>query len=278
MEKVLVVVVDSEAKAYEASRALQEIDREGNISVYAQAVIQRNADGTITRKHADTDFPVRELGGMAIGALIGLLGGPVGVGIGAVLGGVAGGYSDLFRAEVGAQFIEDVSATLTPGKFAVIADVSETWVTPVDVRMEALGGTVLRSPKKSVEAEHREREVARAREQIAAYKAEQAQARADRKAKLQARIDKLNAQLEAQLDQAKQRAEQIKSETEAKVRALKEKAAQARGDVKASLNAEATRIRQDHKKRETKLRHLLAVQLRGAAAKLEKEEPEPVHQ
>jgi len=167
MEKILVVVVDSEAKAYEASRALQEIDREGNISVYAAAVIQRNADGTITKRHSDTDFPVRELGGMALGALIGLLAGPVGAGIGAVLGGMAGGFSDLDRAEVGAEFIDDVSATLTPGKFAVIADISETWVTPVDVRMEQLGGTVLRSLKKSVEAEHRARETERARAEIA---------------------------------------------------------------------------------------------------------------
>jgi uncharacterized membrane protein len=278
MEKVLVVVVDSEAKAYEASRALQEIDREGNISVYAAAVIQRNADGTITKKHSATDFPVREIGGMAIGALIGLLGGPIGAGVGAVLGGLTGGFSDLDRAEVGAEFIDDVSATLTPGKFAVIADVSETWVTPVDVRMEALGGTVLRSPKKSVEAEHRARENARARAEIAQYKAEMAQASADRKAKLQARIDKLNARLEAQRAQAKQRSEQMKFEADAKIQALKNRAKEARADVRSNLKAEATRIRQVYQNSDKRLRHLIAGQLRGAAVKLEKEEPQPVHQ
>ena len=54
-------------------------------------------------------------------------------------------------------------------------------------------------------------------------KAEHAQAQAERKAKLQARIDALNAKIQEKLDQAKQRSEQIKGETEAKVQALQKR-------------------------------------------------------
>jgi|SRR5579871_4878727 len=277
MEKLLVVVVDSAKKAYEASHALKELDQEGSISIYAEGVIQKNPDGTITIKESSPDFPFRTVTGTAVGAMLGLLGGPLGVGIGAMAGTLAGSYRDLYLVEVSAEFIDDVAATLQPGTFAVIADVSEEWVTPVDIRMEALGGTVLRSPKKTVEAEQRAREVAALRAEIKQYKAELAQAHADRKAKLQARIDKLNAQLEAQLEQAQKRSEQIKSETEAKVQALQKKAEKAHGDLEKRLNAEVTHIRQDYEASDAKMRHLLAEKLRGAATKLEKGEPQPAY-
>ena len=49
------------------------------------------------------------------------------------------------RAGVNAEFLDDVSAKLTPGKWAVVSEISEEWVTPVDTRMEALGGIVFRT-------------------------------------------------------------------------------------------------------------------------------------
>ena len=84
MERMLVVVFDNEKKAYDGSRALRELDLEGSISVYAEAVIEKNGDGTVVIKQIGEDFPISTFSGTAIGALIGLIGGPVGVAVGAV--------------------------------------------------------------------------------------------------------------------------------------------------------------------------------------------------
>src|SRR5208282_1102061 len=208
MERMMVVVFNDESKAYEGARALSQLDGEGSITIHAESVIQKNADGTVTVKQAEGDFPIRSIGGTAIGSLIGLLGGPVGLGIGAAVGATAGIIGDVERSGVNADFLNDASAMLTPGKCAVIADVSEEWVTPVDTRMEALGGTVFRKARKNVEEDERARDVAELRADIDQLKAELAHAHGERKAKLQVRIDKLNAELEAKLDQARQRAEQ----------------------------------------------------------------------
>ena len=67
MEKMLVVVFYNEKKAFEGTRALADLDFEGNIAVYAEAVIQKNQDGTVSMKHEEDDFPVRTVGGTAIG-------------------------------------------------------------------------------------------------------------------------------------------------------------------------------------------------------------------
>src|SRR5271166_1764323 len=193
MEKMLAVIFDDESKAYEGSHALKQLDAEGSMTIYAEAVIKKNADGTVTVKQVDDGFPIGTVGGTAIGSLIGLLGGPVGVGIGAVTGALAGSLGDLGAAGVDAEFLDDVGAALTRGKSAVIADISEEWVTPVDTRMEALGGAVIRTARRSVEADQREREIAELRAEIDQLKTEHARAQADRKAKIQAKIDKLNA-------------------------------------------------------------------------------------
>jgi uncharacterized membrane protein len=273
MEKMLVVVLDNEKKAYEASRALSQLDAEGTVSIYAMAVVGKGADGKVSVKEAEGEFPVGLAGGTAIGALIGLLGGPVGFAMGAAAGSLAGGFSDLYVADVDAEFVDDVTAKLAAGKFAVVADLSEEWVTPVDIQMEKFGGTVLRTQKENVEAEQRARRVAQLHAGIDQLKAEQAKANAEQKAKLQARIDKLNAELKAQEDRIRQRSEQLKNETEAKVNALHQRAAAAHAEAKAGFNAELKCIREAFENTDAKLRHSVAEHLRKAAARVEKEPP-----
>ncbi|HEV2304904.1 MAG TPA: DUF1269 domain-containing protein [Candidatus Acidoferrales bacterium] len=269
MEKILVVVFDNESKAYEGSRALHQLDAEGSITIHAESVLKKDSNGKVSTMKAEGDFPIRTLGGTAIGSLIGLLGGPVGLGIGAVAGTLAGSMGDIYIAGVRGDFLDDLSVVLTPGKYAVVADVSEEWVTPVDTRMEALGGVVFRSLRSAVEDEQRARDVAEIKEEIAQFKVEQAQAHAERKAKLQAQVESLNAKLQKNLDQVNQRLEQIRSETEAKVQALQKKAAKAQGDRKAAFDARIAQIQADYEERSRRLKHLAAEQLKKAATRLE---------
>src|SRR5271165_5378944 len=98
MEKMLVVVFDDESKAYKASHALNQLDTEGSITIHAESVIKKNADGTVAVKHSEGDFPIRAAGGTAIGSLIGLLEGPIGLAVGATAGALAGSLGDLNMA------------------------------------------------------------------------------------------------------------------------------------------------------------------------------------
>ena len=90
MERMLAVVFNDEPKTYEGSHALKQLDNEGSITIHAEAVIKKNADGTVTVKQSEDDFPIRTIGGTAIGSLIGLLEGPVGLAVGATAGLLAG--------------------------------------------------------------------------------------------------------------------------------------------------------------------------------------------
>jgi uncharacterized membrane protein len=255
---MLVVVLSNETNAYEASRALNQLDTEGSIAIHAESVVTKNSDGTVAMKQADGDFPILTLNGTAIGSLIGLLGGPAGVALGSLAGATAGSMSDLFVAGVDADFLDEVSDTLTPGKSAVVADVSEEWVTPVDTKMEALGGVVFRTTRRNFEEDQRQKDVTEMRSEIDQLKTEHARAKADRKARLQAKIDELNTKLQGKLDQAKQRSDQMKKETDAKVQALQKKASKAQGDAKTAIDARVTEIRQRYEQSAARLKNLVA--------------------
>jgi len=254
MEKMLAVIFDDQSKAYRGSEILKGLDSEGSITIHSQAVIQKNADGTISVYESD-DFPVRTAGGTALGSLIGLFGGPVGVGIGAMAGALVGSLNDLYVSGVNADFVDEVVAKLTPGKYAVVADISEEWETPVDTRMEPVGGTVFRTPKKNFEQEQRTRHIAELRSEIDQLKAERAQAHAEHEAaRLQAKIDKLNTKLQSEMDKAKDRSEQINAETNAKVQALQKKSEKAQAQLKATLEAREQEIRKQSADAQAKLK------------------------
>jgi len=225
MDRMLVVVFDNENSAYEGTHALTQLDNEGTISVYADAVIAKNLNGVTTVKQSDDAGPLGTLVGTSLGSLIGLLGGPVGLAVGATAGLLGGMIADADNARIGDDFVDDVSSQLTPGRYALLAEINEDWTTPVDVRMEALGGTVFRRALSNVKQTENQAEVDAMKADMAQLKAEHAKAHADRKAKLQANINQLDAKIKARLDKAKQRREAAEAATKAKAEVLRTKAA-----------------------------------------------------
>jgi uncharacterized membrane protein len=224
MDRMLVVVFDSESKAYEGQKALLQLDGEGSISVYGYAVVAKNTDGTTAVKQSDDYGPLGTLAGTAVGSLIGLIGGPVGMVIGATAGLTAGAAVDLNNAGIGLDFIDDLAKVLLPNRFAVVAEIEEDWTTPVDNRMEAIGGTVFRRALSDVKQTIHDEHIAAMKADIAQMKAEHAQARADRQAKLREKINQLDSKLQAQLQKAKEQRQAADRQAQAKVDVLKAKA------------------------------------------------------
>jgi len=225
MDRMLVVVFDSENKAYEGKKALSQLENEGNIVVYAYAVIGKNPDGTTTLKQGDDPGPLGTLVGTSLGSLIGLLGGPVGLAIGATAGLFSGSLADLNNARVGEDFIDDVRQELQSNKFAVVAEIQEDWTTPVDSRMEAIGGKVYRRAVSEVKQTIHDEDIAAMKADIAQMKAEQAKAHADLKGKLQEKINQLDSRIQARLEKAKEQRQAVERQAKAKVEILKAKAA-----------------------------------------------------
>jgi uncharacterized membrane protein len=227
MERILTVVFDNETRAYEGKSALRKLQLEGEITVFADAVIAKHADGTVSVKESEEPGPLGTILGTTLGGLIGLLGGPLAMAAGAVSGLTLGGMYDLDKLVISSDFVEDVSKTLTTGKVALIAEVEEEWTTPVDVRMEALGGTVFRRAVWQVRDEILDQDIAAMKADLAQFKKELADARADRRARLQQKVDQLQAKIDAQQKKVQERREAFANRQKAKKEVLAKNAAAA---------------------------------------------------
>ena len=92
------------------------------------------------------------------------------------LGLTFGAFYDIDTARVGEDFVDDVSKSLTPNKVAIIAEIDEEWTTPVDARMEALGGVVFRRALWEVQEKVDDEDVAAMKADLAQFKSEIAKA------------------------------------------------------------------------------------------------------
>jgi len=228
MDRMLVVVFDNESKAYEGKKALMQLDIDGSINVYGHAVVVKNPDGSTTVTQSDDRGPLRTLVGTSLGGLIGLLIGPAGLAITGAVGFLGGATADLDKARIAEDFVDDVAGVLLPNKAAVVAEIEEDSTNPVDTRVEAIGGTVFRRALSEVKHTIHDEHIAAIKADLAQMKAEHAVAHAERKAKLQEKINQLDSKLQAQLQKAKERRKAAELEDQAKADLLKAKAAVAK--------------------------------------------------
>ena len=255
MDKMLVVVFDSELKAYEGSKALQELQNEGSINLYAKAVIARDASGKVAVKQQGDMGPVGTSVGLLTGSMIGLLGGPVGLVIGAGAGMYGGMVYDLAHLGVGEDFLSEAEQSLLPGKAAVVAEVWEEWTTPVDTRMESLGGVVFRRTRGDVVDAQMERDIEALKADLTELETERDQATGAARAKLQAKVDAAKARLQTTQDAIQARIDASQKETDAKIKSLQAQAAKESGERKAKREARIAELQADQKRRSDLLKH-----------------------
>jgi uncharacterized membrane protein len=253
MNRVTVVVFDDEKRAYEGLNAIRDLHRDGTLTVYADAVIAKDAGGKVAVRQAPDDGPLGTLSGFTVGTLVGLLGGPIGVAIGAGTGTVIGAAWDVTRAEIGNDFIAEVSEFLLPGKAAVIGEMDEDWQAPLDARMEALGGQVFRRNRIQVEDAYFEKEIAAYEAELEALEAEHARASKERRARIKARMQATRTKLETRKKELKARVDEVKREGDAKVESLRKQIALASQEQKESLRKRHDKVRAEYEERTAKL-------------------------
>ena len=259
MSKMMVAVFDDEKKAFQASKALLDLHRDGNITAYAGAVVARDADGRVTVKDEADEGPIGTALGMMTGALVGLIAGPEGMVVGAALGSMMGMTADLINLGVGADFVDEVADHLAPGKVALVAEIDEYWTTPVDTKMEELGGTIIRRNRIDVEDEQIERDIAALEDEYQALKAELEETHEENKAKVQAKLDATKAKIEAAGDRAKAKLDSLEKEGEAKIKAVEKQIADAKAETKEKLEQRKAALKADYDKRTGKLKQAWAL-------------------
>src|SRR5262245_9053755 len=150
MQRMLVVVFETHDKADAALDALRHLEDASVISLYAHAVVMKDFHGAVTGALSRDAAPRPTLGGIAVGGVLGLFGGLVGVAVGAASGFVIGAFTEYARTRVARGFVVEVADALPQGTAALVAEINEESTDPVNARMDAFGGLVLRRARSDV--------------------------------------------------------------------------------------------------------------------------------
>ena len=253
MNKLMVAVFDNEAAAEAGLQALHRLHTEGDITLYATGVLIKDAKGAVSVKRNMGSDRVGTATGLAVGSLIGLLGGALGVAVGAVTGTVVGAVRDFWVAGVGVDFIEEAERFLHAGKVALVAEIEEEWVIPLDTALEACGGHVFRRTRTEVAEAQFDHDIAAFKSEIRELESEAAHATGDARARLRVKLATVRASLDGALYRARQRVDGLKQEADAKAESLTLQLSQSTGDVKVRIEDRMKRVKRAYHARGAKL-------------------------
>ena len=266
MNKVIFVTFDSEDKAYEAERALHEMHQDGVITWYDDAVVVKDASNKVVVRNEPKGEPVATVSGMIAGGLIGLLGGPIGSLVGVSAGSLVGAAFDLAHEGIDSAFVADIGQQLEAGKTTLIAHIDESWQVPVDTRMNALGGKVVRRTRTQIEDARLERDLQASQkelanlesEQIAAMKASEAEKTTEKLQKIDAKIAAAKKALADKETALAKKLETVKGEGKDKIDLLEAQKATVAEQSRIVLDRRIADVRADYQDRIDKLSQALA--------------------
>jgi uncharacterized membrane protein len=253
MNKMLIAVFNNETAADAGLQALHRLNISGDITLYAASVIGKDKNGVITVRKTVDDGLIGTATGLAVGSLIGMLGGPAGMAIGAVTGTMVGAVRDFWMAGVGLDFVEEADSFLHVGKVALVAEIEEEWVIPVDSALETIGGHVFRRARSEVAEAHFDHDVAAIRSEIKALEDEASHAMGDTKEKLRGKVASAKSDLEAAVHRGQERVDSLKHEAESKAQLLKTQLIDATDSAKDKLDERVKRVKSVYHARGVKL-------------------------
>lgn len=261
MQKIIFVSFKNEKQAHEGARAMSEVHT--NV-LYAGAIIAQDPNGKVVVRQSIVDRPASTLAGLLMGNLVGLLG-PAAVAIDSGSGALLGAAIDAAKAGITTEFLQTIQKELAAGKTGLIAEIDEEWESPIDLRMEPLGGIVFRQTRTQVEEAFFEKEIEAHQAELANLESEkEANAKikekresAERNARLQAKIDATKRQIQEKKNQLAERIKSVREEGEEKIALLQGQMTTANEEAKAQLDRRLKNIRAEYRLREKKLSQAL---------------------
>lgn len=250
MNKLLVATFADEPAADAGLQALRRLHADGAITLYASGVLARDAAGAARVSRPLDTGHAGAATGLGVASLIGLLGGPS---AGAPATTVVGAIRDFWAAGVGLDFVEQAQRRLRPGRVALVTEVDEEWVVPVDIALEAAGGEVLRGTRTEVVEAQLDHDIAAFKAEIKELESEAFHAGGAARTRLHDKLACAKASLDGAVQRAQQRLDALRAEADGKAAALRAQLAQGRVDVRARIDDRVKRMKTAYQARSARL-------------------------
>ncbi|WP_158589104.1 DUF1269 domain-containing protein [Alginatibacterium sediminis] len=246
MNKMIVAVFKNETNVFNALNALKQLHKNGDISIYSSAVIEKNQASDVSLKTVEDDSAENSVVGLVSGALVGMLAGPAGMLVGASLGGLTGAFFDLDDAGISAGFASEVSEALLPNHFAIVMEVEENWTTPVNTVIAQHDGIVFRKLRDEVAEAQLKREVEATEAELQELDEEFERANEETKASIKKQIESNKQKLSATQEQIAKRVKKIEQSNQEKLATLESQLETASERTKQKINKRIEKVKENY--------------------------------
>jgi uncharacterized membrane protein len=250
MDKMIVIVFNREPTAYAALHALKQLHGEGSISLFSGVVATKELNGRLTAKQVGNPTQLPSALSIATDALVVALGGESA----AAPAWIENlNVSPIENVGVSDDFVDEVARYLRPGKSAVIAEIEEDWVTPVDTIMTLLDGIVLRCARAEFTDTQLEREASIMRTEAELLRHELGRVEGTARLRLQVKADAAVSKLEAARAIAKERIRAMALEAEAKIGRMQAQVASLSNDERSNIERRIFEVQAEYQKRSSRI-------------------------
>jgi uncharacterized membrane protein len=273
MNEMLVAVFDTEDAAINGLQALRELHQEGGISLYAWALIVKDRDGEISVEQQSGVALVGTALGLLMGGIVGILGGPAGSAVGGSIGAYIGLLADWARHGIDLQFLDDLNKTFEPGKASVLAEIEESWISPLEARLKEQGGAVFRRFRTDMIEDQLLQQGTALQRALENLQNELDSTNAANREVLRKSIVHVKQQLKIVRDRAKAAIDSKKAESDLKMKALRAQVEAAGSETKARIEKRISEAQADFATRTQKLNRALALAKEALGPQEDFEEP-----
>lgn len=136
MEKLITIIFDSEERAIEASKAIEQLAVNKDIAVAELYIISKNEEGNVSVRDSQNKEISHSIINTLADGVIGLLGGPLTVLAGLTKGAFSKRINNRLRYSKVSKILQNDSRTITAGKTAIVAHIDEYWDIPLSMAIE----------------------------------------------------------------------------------------------------------------------------------------------
>jgi uncharacterized membrane protein len=241
MKNVIVASFQEESKAITALHKLTELDSFGDITIYDQIMVRKQADGKLKFLKQANSEGWMTLTGMGLGSLLGLLTGPVGFVIGLYTGTAIGAIAEVSHYDFADDFVAKIGKKIEVGTVTIIAEIEEDSELFIDNYLKPLGAEIWRSDVDlefdklaNEQIDEIEAEIAEEREELKKVVGEE-------KEKIEKRIADLKEKRKTKITEFVAKSKQLNKD-------LKAKAANDAAQIKADFKAIGTAFSEEMKR------------------------------
>lgn len=274
MDKMVAIIFDSEKDVKAGDKILNKLAGEGQIAIFGEAVLEHSSDAINILKSTENG-PISTVFGNLVSCIVNVVGWDKSVKTPPNSETTWGLVNDVNRTLVDVEYLNEIKQMLTPGKYAIIAEINEQWVAPLNSALKPLNPIILREYRKDILDNRLQDDLFSIKKEYQELVSELKNASSDARCEIEHRMNVLKDRMQQKIELTKKRIDDIQKESTYRIDTLHNQLEKATLTAKNNIEHHINEVVEDYQSRSKKLKK--AWEMTKSALSTQKKPQERLH-